>query len=797
LTSQFSTKDMKNAATMRQPCRIPTCAMASRRISPFVSALFLFWIYWIRLNSNTSLIDVNGSIASTENESVIKKSSGNGASSAYSSVANKAVQVRDHTSTKPEDRARLEPIRILEEYKQQHSRQALSDDFDATLHHEPDNGYRRFALVTYWCPDRAGNILHNLFNSMAWAVLTNRTILWQYSDNQNTEQDCQQVMKRADWMAGWEEWSQKLQLETPKAFPWDDFPKNPPQVVIFPQIRDVLNKDKSIDRNSWRDDPMQRQEDQKHIQSMGPDIASRATSLYAEGVNFLLGLLFRETFELQVGENPTNTPKGVSIAIHSRHPVNGDDGSFVDEEKECMAQLLTKHINGPYKGLGCHVYLMSDRKATVDLLSAWAKMEFNCTPVVAAHSASHVQKMEHGPWDGVGFIEDLASASLARTAAVGDLCRSSFMLLAELVEYEQRMEAWRENRPTEALEICKLQNKALKGYDYGPGTPTFIRHNTRPALAPVKALKEYKKWHSQRLEMEGDREYVVVDYSCIVPEKGTGHGVHSFLNSVIFAIATNRTILLNKIPGAQCNGIQSLDSWIPVYDSNLTLPTNWIDKSEFLPAKSSKLQCTDVQQGLLLSLEPESSQATAQALFTEGNDFLYGMIFFESFHLAAAIQAGTPTDYVPSTEFALNTIALHVDSESTTENVLECLEKTIDSSLPCHVYMMMTDPQMMEDGESLNLIHQWLSGRNCTVWNASRYNSDGATDEERPYQLFRDLHFAAKAKAAFIGPLNMNNNNNPYSEMLLEWMEYRRRNHIWKDGRFPPLHSPSLTKCIL
>jgi hypothetical protein len=784
-----------------------------------ISILFFFFVYCLRISSNISFIDVNsGASTSKEEETPSEKNHDkNKESSAYNTsfTRNESYPIVNQITSNPKaeyaNRTQflLKPIKVMEEYKQQHSRQSLLRDPD-------NNNDRKFAFVTYSCPDRAGNILHNMFNSMAWAILTNRTILWHYDNYRSTEKDCQQVMERSDWIAGWDEWSKKLDLKKPQAISFFDYQNEDsnPQVVIFPQIPDVIEKDKSIERNSWRDHPMNLKEYINRIQSMEPDITRRAVSLYDEGVNFLFGLLFRETFAIRIleGEDSTKSirPKGVStsIALHSRHPVNGDDGSFIDEEKECLSKLLAKYyINSPIDGelTGCHVYLMSDRRSTIDRLSAWVKIEFNCTPVIAVHATSHVQEMEHGPWSGLGFIEDIASASLARTAAVGDTKRSSFMLLAELIEYEQRVEAWRENRPTKELDICKLANRKVDGYNYGPGTPTFIRHNYRPPLAPVKAFQNYKKMHSlsQISNMELEREYIVVDYECIVPMNGTEKEVnrnnHQFFNNMIFAITTNRTILVNKTiqESSLCDGILSMRSWISIYDSNVAIPTTWVDKSESLPTTLSESSYYD-------------GNDTTKNLFTEGIDFLYGMLFSESFHWEPITNAEIkPTGYDPSIEFERNTIALYLDSQSTTStninSVLKCLEEAIDFSIPnCNVYSI----NAMEDNDLMRSIYQWLSDRNCNIFNSAIYNSDitnisiadaTTSDEDdengrrrrRFYQLLRDMNFASKAKTAFVGPINS------YTEILIESMEYQRRNHIWKEGRFPPLHNPNLTKCII
>jgi hypothetical protein len=413
----------------------------------------------------------------------------------------------------------LWPIEVLDAYKQQHSAKALADD--------PFN--RKFALVTYWCPDRAGNVLHNMFATMTWAIITNRTILWYYDNSTNNLQDCEQVMKRAEWLPSFVEWSSKLALN-PVPIPIDEkrwLYDDQHQTVIFPQIPDVMNRDKAIYRHGWRHDPINLKEYKTYIRELGTDAKIRAGKLYFLGVDFLFGMLFRETFTIQVGDSPKNNDAIISVALHSRHPVLGDDGSFVDEEKKCLLSLLT-----PYKRTKdtCSVYLMSDRPKTVDILSQWL-VKLNCTPIVANHESSRLGKMttEHGPWAGQGFLQDLDSASAARTAAVGDINRSSFMLLVELMEYNRRLRAFREGKEEANLHVCHLQNKQLAGYDYGPDTPTFRHHSIRSPLPPVKVLEQYKALHSkQSLQVQPDgRKYAIVFYSCSLK---ADESLHQFMN---------------------------------------------------------------------------------------------------------------------------------------------------------------------------------------------------------------------------------------------------------------------------
>jgi hypothetical protein len=131
---------------------------------------------------------------------------------------------------------------------------------------------------------------------------------------------------------------------------------------------------------------------------------------------------------------------------------------------------------------------MSDRKLTVELLSDWL-WKRNCTPVTAAKDSGHSLSKEHGPWSGVGFVQDLALASAARHAVLGDPARSSFALVNELIEYDRRIEAWRKGRQNPAdLLHCRLP---------GPDTaPTFRHHSFLEPLAPVQVMDQYIRQHS-------------------------------------------------------------------------------------------------------------------------------------------------------------------------------------------------------------------------------------------------------------------------------------------------------------
>jgi hypothetical protein len=473
---------------------------------------------------------------------------------------------------------------------------------------------------------------------------------------------------------------------------------------------------------------------------------------------------------------------------------------------------------------------MSDRPKTVELLSQWLVDEFNCTPVVANHDSHEddsITHTEHGPWAGVGYIQDLASASMARTAAVGDVHRSSFMLLVELMEYERRMEAWRKGKEADLkdMEICQLQNKRLRGYDYGPGTPRFVHHTKLSPLLPVKVVNQYKTWNShQSLEDNSEgRKYAVVDYACPL-SKNPEHRLHEFSNRVIWAILTNRTVLVRNQQIEACDEVIQVAEWMPAYEewserlkledplylslSNSSLESQigsagivyWPDTAETVesaqivvfPADPSKV--TNLISASQHLISADWSKDVANDLYSQGADFLYGLVFFQAFNLGDCVRSAKPEGFPTALESSTTTIALYSQSDENANKknfVAEarCLESVIDRSSPCHIYIMTN----RTDGKVPTNLKEWLSKRNCTFWTANHREDDFGGDLHTGIQMFQDLNFVSRAKAAYIGPSNVEYSSS--SELLLEWIEYQRQMESWKQGRFPPLLNPNLTKC--
>jgi hypothetical protein len=71
------------------------------------------------------------------------------------------------------------------------------------------------------------------------------------------------------------------------------------------------------------------------------------------------------------------------------------------------------------------------------------------------------------------------------------------MLLVEIIEYDRRVDNWKNGQNvSESILRCRMRGRLGKGYNYGPGTPTFIGEAKHEPLEPIKAFNQYKKLHS-------------------------------------------------------------------------------------------------------------------------------------------------------------------------------------------------------------------------------------------------------------------------------------------------------------
>ena len=395
---------------------------------------------------------------------------------------------------------RLDVLRLWDEYKSQHSNDRLLEEWE---HHQRTDTTtnRNFTIGFYSCPLQAGNRLHHFANAVLWAVITNRTLLWNYYDQEscrrvgkgfsrricgalNTEQDCSPILERAPWIPS-SHWLNTFNLvnQPPELLSlWSTLPARPSdrnwekgsekyrgladttksRVVMFNQMFNMASgfnlKNNKTDR------------EQLLLTDQGRE---RAVSLLSNGAEFLYGLIFRESFALQDdilptlflvdGTTPTDTLGNKSnsfsidhltFALHSRHWIESQDGSNIGGEVECLEKILESAHASQAKS--CQVFLMSDRPKSLKALTAYLHgRNDSCVGVVVAnHTQGESWTAEHGVFAGAGFFQDLYMASHARHGLAARHA-SSFSLIRELVEYDRHMEAIRNNRwPPPKLPHC-------------------------------------------------------------------------------------------------------------------------------------------------------------------------------------------------------------------------------------------------------------------------------------------------------------------------------------------------------
>jgi len=408
------------------------------------------------------------------------------------------------------------PLQVMEQYVRQHSASALEKD---TLDQFKN---RTFAIGFYSCPLQAGNRLHHFFNGVLWSVVTNRTLLWKYWDEEtctkydgryyspkicesaNREEDCNQILTRAEWIPSFDDWSGRIKrafgdardaadlaYELPyfathhpnaslfnSRFPWgsgdgnderafgvDNRTRYPHKVAIFPQER---FKDAILEVPAVREALL-------HTESA----RRTATALYSDGPDFLYGMIHRYCFDFSPSilsasvpatTTPTTTvagkndasksvPPAYTIALHSRHRYPELDGCNIERETKCLRQILD--LREERTPQPCRISVMSDRECTVLRLKTWVEKHGNgCAVDVASHQSGGSFLEEHGPWAGAGYFADLALVSKSRSAFIG-MERSSSDLLLELLEYNRVTSTLKEGGPRHLdrlknLETCFL-----------------------------------------------------------------------------------------------------------------------------------------------------------------------------------------------------------------------------------------------------------------------------------------------------------------------------------------------------
>lgn len=371
--------------------------------------------------------------------------------------------------------ALLPPNQVFQAWKRLH-------DVEAVRKHP--NG-RKFLVANYACPHRAGNLLHDYMSVLLQAIASNRTLLWKYKPEigkqflTGSEEACARILDRADWIPSFKDVSKELKLTEQEPYFHMEVSEVPPttaidiseQQVIFPSPLRGLEQDRF---ELWRGLLFLEENRTNNFLSVtyGIDLTrdDRVSKLYSQGVSYLYGMLFWESFSFTEGFlaslqddfdrsklllNNRRDDEPYSIAIHSRHVDADDNGSDVQDEIRCIDWLLSLRPNNKER---CTVYIMADRQATIQNITEYLAKNTNCAAISASareqNDDSLLLRREHGQYAGATFFRDLAIASQARSAVAAS-ARSSSALLDEWIDYRRRNEAWHRNqRLLEPLKRC-------------------------------------------------------------------------------------------------------------------------------------------------------------------------------------------------------------------------------------------------------------------------------------------------------------------------------------------------------
>jgi hypothetical protein len=248
-------------------------------------------------------------------------------------------------------------------------------------------------------------------------------------DQTNQMQDCDAILQPTKWLPSYDEWVGRIHVQdtihlslTKESSDennalnvyWPDHVDSvmEAQIVTFPTVPSKAENLLSTDL----------------IPSNWSRMISR--NLYAQGADFLYGMLFFQAFQLG-SDVRSALPEGFNvdpdssqtIALYSQH------GNNSAEEIRCLESIVDH-------SLPCHVYIMSYRSdETLDQLQSWLSSR-NCT----AWTKRAIDGTK------AGFFQDLNFVSKARSAYIGHSTTNSSDLLLEWVEYQSQMETWKQGR---------------------------------------------------------------------------------------------------------------------------------------------------------------------------------------------------------------------------------------------------------------------------------------------------------------------------------------------------------------
>ena len=358
-------------------------------------------------------------------------------------------------------------MQLLRDYIQQNKVDTILQEY-RTSSRDDHYDQRRYVRGVYSCPYQAGNRLNQFLNAFAFAIVTNRTLLWHYCDDDEicpmhyNVQDCEKVLRRASWIPSMDA------TTATTSYPWSS---TPPITQLWnnshPTRSEVLHPravpldamtDPIIDIGVMEACTSPILASPAALQIISPSAHQVALRLFSAGRRFAFGALFQAAFRLHPELLPPpglveeqmmarEEPQGISMAIHARHLFPEDDGSDTTVDEMCLEQAYQtvknrtsavpdNNNNNSSSSQLCSIIVMADRSVTLQRLSSKVH-RMGCDKAVAAHQRGNSWSNEHGAFAGAGFFQDLALAQYASDAVVLTKKSTATGLLAALVAFRR------------------------------------------------------------------------------------------------------------------------------------------------------------------------------------------------------------------------------------------------------------------------------------------------------------------------------------------------------------------------
>jgi len=387
----------------------------------------------------------------------------------------------------------IKGIQVLKQYIDEHNQETLMQEWTScgeTFNDCEPLQKRKFVVAYYSCPVEAGNRLLRFLNAYILAIMSNRTVLWDYYSTENcmmndvppeyfdearcnsldTIEACDKVLVRHPWIPSFTEWRDRLEL--------------PRQGVLMEAEnttearRGWLNNYDHIDSprlfriSKMINGKLFYQMTMPHVRNSrvaNKILQERAGSIMEHGLYFAAGMLLESVFTIEPSLEPKEVPKlpPASLYLHSRHPAFWYNGSDIEDEKNCLNTLLQGYNKS------CAIILMSDRELTIDLLKYEIESKWGCqtlvantTKVVGETDANHTMN-EHGIFRGVGYFQDWALARHARAAGIAyhkhpkPVLRTSSFLIQASIEFRRIFE-YNTMKEVPFFDVCFKRAQRLK-----------------------------------------------------------------------------------------------------------------------------------------------------------------------------------------------------------------------------------------------------------------------------------------------------------------------------------------------